>query len=59
MKRALNAYPESVRNSIRTVAERLGTDYETAYFSILLESVLSDLPPSDPEIIDLILPDGS
>ena len=59
MNRPLEAYPEAVRDSIRTVAERLGTDYESAYFAILLESVMTDLSPSDPAILDMIPLDGS
>ena len=59
MKRALETYPKATRNAIRTVAERLGTDYETAYFAILFESVMTDLSPSDPALLDMIALDGS
>lgn len=55
---ALTAYPEACRKSIRTVAERLKTDYESAYFAILLECVMTDLSPSDPTLPDKIAPEG-
>lgn len=54
----LASFPEKCRKSIRTVAERLKTDYESAYFAILLESVMTDLSPSDPALPDMIAPDG-
>ena len=51
----IEAYPESCRNMVRTIAEELKTDYETAYNSMLLASVLSDLSPSDPSIAEIVL----
>lgn len=54
----LTSFPERCRESIRTVAERLNTDYESAYFAILFECVMTDLSPSDPAIPDMIIPEG-
>ena len=54
----LASFPERCWKSIRTVAERLNTDYESAYFAILFECVMTDLSPSDPAIPDMIAPVG-
>lgn len=53
----LASFPERCWKSICTVAERLNTDYESAYFAILLECVMTDLSPSDPAIPDMIAPE--
>ena len=53
--KTLEDYPESLRKGIRTIAERLGTDYETAHSAICLESVLWDLYPSDDIVVSRIL----
>ena len=50
----LETYPEPYRDSIRAVAMLLDTDYTTAYFTILVESVMTDLDPADPAIPELI-----
>ena len=51
----IEAYPNACRNIVKTVAEGLKTDYDTAYNAILMASVLSDLSPSDPGIVDIVL----
>lgn len=50
----LKKYPEACRASIKKAAKILKTDYKDAYFAILLEAVLTDLNPQDPEILELI-----
>lgn len=50
----LDTFPEPYRPSIRAVAMLLDTDYTTAYFTILLESIMTDLDPADPAIPELI-----
>lgn len=50
----LDTFPEPYRPSIRTVAMLLDTDYTTAYFTILLESIMTDLDPADPALPELI-----
>ena len=51
----LNKFPKATRESIKKVARALKTDYKSAYFAILLESIMSDLNPSDPAIPEIIL----
>lgn len=51
---SLKNYPEACRSAIKKAAKILKTDYDNAYFAILLEAVLMDLNPQDPEILDLI-----
>ena len=53
--RGIDSYPENCRRSIRIVADKLHTDYETAYTAILIEAMLYDLHPSDDVIIPMIL----
>ena len=52
---ALEEFPESCRNSIKSVSERLNTDYDTAYAMICLEAVLWDLYPSDDLIVSMLI----
>ena len=50
----LESFPEPCRQSIRAVAMLLDTDYTTAWFTILAESVMTDLDPADPAIPEMI-----
>lgn len=43
--------------NIRTVAETLDTDNESAYAMILLTAVLMDYAPWDKQVVDAILKD--
>lgn len=52
---AIDEYPETCRQAIETVADKLNTDYETAYAIMCLEAVLWDLYPSDKVIVSMIL----
>lgn len=51
----LDLYPATCRKSIQTIAEKLGTDYDTAYAIICLEAVLWDLYPSDDVIVSMLV----
>lgn len=53
----LESFPKSCRSSIRTVAEELNIDYETAYAMLSLEAVLMDLYPSDGVVVTVLLKD--
>ena len=50
----LNEYPESCRDAIKAIAEKLNTDHETAYAILCLEAVLWDLYPSDAVIVSMV-----
>ena len=50
----LETFPAPYRQSISAVSQLLDTDYTTAYFTILVESVMTDLDPADPAIPELI-----
>lgn len=52
--KTIEAFPASCRSSIRAIAERLNTDYETAYAMMCLEAILWDLYPSDDVIVSMI-----
>lgn len=54
----LNSYPAPYRDAIRAVATGLHTNYRNAYFAILFESVMTDLNPSDPKIVDCVFADN-
>ncbi|MBQ9265342.1 MAG: hypothetical protein IJ189_14210 [Clostridia bacterium] len=51
----IEEFPETCRRSIKTIAEKLDTDYDTAYAMICLEAILWDLYPSDTVIVSMIL----
>lgn len=53
--RTLDDYPAACRQSIQTIAERLETNYETAYALMCLQAVLWDFNPSDKEVEERIL----
>ena len=50
----LEKFPEKCRQAIRSVAQLLDTDYTTAWFTILAESVMTDMDPADPAIPEII-----
>ena len=50
----LEKFPEKCRQAIRSVAMLLDTDYTTAWFTILAESVMTDMDPADPAIPEII-----
>ena len=50
----LEKFPEKCRQAIRAVAMLLDTDYTTAWFTILAESVMTDMDPADPQIPEII-----
>lgn len=54
---ALEEFPETCRQSIKTIADALTTDYDTAYAIICLEALLWDLYPSDTMIVSMVLRD--
>lgn len=52
---AIEEFPEPCRQSIKAIAEKLDTDYDTAYAIICLEATLWDLYPSDTMIVSMVL----
>lgn len=57
-KAGLEQFPEQCRQSVQTVADKLKTDYETAYNMLCLESVLCDLPVSDRHVVQNLAEDN-
>jgi len=56
---SLSDFPKTYQASIRKAAEKLNTDYQTAYAMLLLEAMLWDLSVSDQAVIDLLIKDTS
>ena len=56
--KTLEAFPENCQWSVKTVSEKLKTDYETAYAMIVLNALLMDLYPSDTVVVRIILEDA-
>ena len=57
-KAGLEQFPERCRQSVQTVADKLKTDYRTAYDMLCLESVLCDLPVSDIRVVQNLAEDN-
>ena len=53
----MDKYPARCRQNIRRLTEMLNTDEQTAYAMMLLTATLSDMDPSDPEVLLMILDD--
>lgn len=56
--KAIEEFPESCKQSIKAISERLNTDYETAYAIMCMEAILWDLYPSDKAIVEMVLDSG-
>ena len=48
-------YPEMCKEQVKQVSKALHMDEDTAYACIAMYSILTDLSPADPELIQMVI----
>lgn len=48
-------YPETCKEQVKQVSKALHMDEDTAYACIAMYSILTDLSPTDPELIQMVI----
>ena len=51
--------PERCKRSVSALTRLLGVDSEKAYEMLTMYSIMTDLPTSDPIVLDMILEDNN
>lgn len=54
----MDMIPVGCRQNVKTLAEKLKTDMETAYAMILMTAMLTDLSTDDERVVDMLLKDN-